>query len=61
MKRCEELWGLDFDDVAKKYSEWAENKFGDFAPYGPNLFWFSITKYWQEIDGPFEGKWWQQG
>jgi 3-methyladenine DNA glycosylase/8-oxoguanine DNA glycosylase len=58
IKRCEELWGLDFNDVEKKYSEWAQNKFGDFAPYGPNLLWFSITKYRHEIDGPFEGKWW---
>ncbi len=60
MKRCEELWSPGFNG-SPNYSKWAESKFGDFAPYGPNLLWFSITKYWHEIEGPFEGKWWDQG
>jgi len=58
MKRCEELWSPGLNGVLKKYGEWAGSKFGDCAPYGPNLLWFSITKYWHEMDGPFEGKWW---
>jgi hypothetical protein len=53
MKRCEELWSQGLNSSPKKYSEWAEKQFGDFAPYGPNLLWFSITKYWHEFDGPF--------
>jgi hypothetical protein len=58
MKRCEELWNPGLNGSSKKYSEWAERQFGDFAPYGPNLLWFSITKYRHEFDGPFRGKRW---
>ncbi|MGA2225476.1 MAG: hypothetical protein ABSH41_13660 [Syntrophobacteraceae bacterium] len=61
MKRCDQLWNLGFGSSLEKYRDWAENQFGDFAPYGPNLLWFSITEYWHEFDGPFEGKWWDQG
>ena len=41
--------------VLKKYSDWAEDKFGDFAPYGPNLLWFTVTRYWHEFNGPPTG------
>jgi hypothetical protein len=57
MKHCEELRSLGFGGSLEKYSEWAENEFGGFAPYGPNILWLLITKYWHEFDGPFAGKW----
>ncbi len=52
MKRCEELWSPGLNGSLKKYSEWVENKFGDFAPYGPNLLWFSITNVLARVRWP---------
>ncbi len=36
--------------VREMISKWAENKFGDFALYGTNLLWFSITRHRREFE-----------
>jgi 3-methyladenine DNA glycosylase/8-oxoguanine DNA glycosylase len=55
MKRCGEIWGITFKNGRGKYKqreypEWAKDKYDCFAPFGPSVFWFEITKYWHESE-----------
>jgi hypothetical protein len=66
-KRCDELWSLNFRKTNKKgktkpdlkrYTEWAKSNYDIYAPHGPSIFWFEISKFWHEKDG-FSEKWWE--
>ena len=53
-KRCDELWDLNFRKTNKKgktkpdlkrYTEWAKSNYDIYAPHGPSIFWFEISKF----------------
>jgi hypothetical protein len=55
MNRCGEIWGIEFKNgqgrhKQREYLAWAKDKYDCFAPYGPSVFWFELTKYWHESE-----------
>jgi len=70
INRCDRIWGLNFRKPVQKgknkgksvpdsvrYKKWAESHYKDYTPYGPNLFWFEVSRYWHGLDD-HEGRWW---
>ncbi len=66
VKRCDELWNLNFRKTNKKgrsspdlkrYGDWANSYYKRFSPYGPSIFWFEITRYWHQKED-YSAKWW---
>jgi 3-methyladenine DNA glycosylase/8-oxoguanine DNA glycosylase len=66
IKRCDELWGLNFratdkngkkkPDI-KKYERYLKKRYENFKEYGPSVCWFELTKYWHDNE-KWEGMWW---
>jgi 3-methyladenine DNA glycosylase/8-oxoguanine DNA glycosylase len=67
IKRCDDLWGLNFRKKDKrgkekadleKYEEYVNSRYESFREYGPHVFWFEISKHWHNKK-IFKGAWWK--
>ena len=67
VKRCDELWGLNYRKTDKKgkenpdlekYEDFVKNRYESFKEYGPSVFWFEISRYWHDRE-KIEETWWK--
>ena len=67
IRRCDDLWGLNYRKTDKKgkekadfekYENFVNNRYESFGEYSPHVFWFEISRHWHN-KRKYEGAWWK--